>query len=57
MLSEYLRISHSIDSIDKFEQVAPTFKWINVFALAFKDVQGTQEKKQLLINQLTQIEL
>tara|TARA_R110002074_G_scaffold390639_1_gene574675 strand:+ start:376 stop:549 length:174 start_codon:yes stop_codon:yes gene_type:complete len=57
MLSEYLRISHSIDSIDKFEQVSTTFKWINVFALAFKDVQGIHEKKQLLINQLTQIEL
>jgi len=57
MLSEYIRISHSIDSINNFEQVKPTFKWIRHFGNAFKDVQGIQEKKQLLLTQLNNIEL
>tara|TARA_R110002020_G_scaffold473701_1_gene703351 strand:- start:1848 stop:2021 length:174 start_codon:yes stop_codon:yes gene_type:complete len=57
MLSEYLRISKSIDSITIFAQIAPTFKWVNHFANAFKDVQGVEEKKQLLLNQLNTIEL
>ena len=57
MLSEYIRISHSIDSINNFKQVAPTFKWIRHFALAFKDVAGVEEKTQLLLNQLNTVEL
>ena len=57
MLSEYLRISHSIDSIDCLEQLAPTYNWIKVFSEAFSHVMGVQEKKQLLLNQLSNIEL
>ena len=57
MLSEYVRISHSIDSIEYLEQLKPTYKWISLFADVFKDVMGVEEKKQLLLNQLKDIEL
>ena len=57
MLSEYIRISHSIDAITNYYQVAPTFKWVRQFEQAFKNEQGAAEKGQLLLNQLKQIEL
>ena len=57
MLSEYTRISHSIDAITNYYQVVPTFEWIRFFEKAFKNEQGTSEKTQLLLNQLKQIEL
>ena len=57
MLSEYTRISHSIDAITNYYQVAPTFKWVRQFEQAFKNEQGAAEKGQLLLNQLKQIEL
>ena len=57
MLSEFTRISHSIDEIDDFRQVMPTYKWIKLFTVAFKDVMGVQEKTELLKQQLLNIEL
>ena len=57
MLSEYIRISHSIDAITNFYQVVPTFEWIRFFEKAFKNEQGTAEKTQLLLNQLNTVEL
>lgn len=57
MLSEYVRISHSIDAITSYYQVVPTMKWVRQFEQAFKNEQGTAEKGQLLLNQLKQIEL
>lgn len=57
MLESYIRISHSIDAIDNFVQVAPHHEWINLFARAYKDVMGVQEKEQLLKQQLLNIEL
>lgn len=57
MLSEFTRISHSIDAIDNFVQVASHYEWINIFARAYKDVMGVQEKEQLLKQQLLNIEL
>ncbi len=57
MYSEFLRIQHSIDAIDNFKQVAPTFKWVKIFEQRFKSVAGVQEKTQILLNQLANIEL
>jgi len=57
MYSEFLRIQHSIDAIDSFKQVAPTFKWVKIFEQRFKNVAGVQEKTQILLNQLANIEL
>ena len=57
MYSEFIRIQHSIDAIDCLEQVVPTFQWIRLFETNFKSVAGVQEKTQLLLNQLRNIEL
>ena len=57
MHSEFIRISHSIDAIETMDQVAPTFRWIRLFKSAFKDEMGIEEKTQLLLNQLSTIEL
>tara|TARA_R110002110_G_scaffold300559_1_gene514604 strand:+ start:416 stop:589 length:174 start_codon:yes stop_codon:yes gene_type:complete len=57
MLTEFNRISHSIDSINSFYQIAPTFKWIRIFKQNYISSEGVYQKTQLLINQLTQIEL
>ena len=57
MYTEFIRIQHSIDAIDNFKQVAPSFKWINIFEQRFKSVAGVQEKTQVLLNQLSNIEL
>lgn len=57
MYSEFIRIQHSIDAIESFNQVAPTFKWIKLFENNFKNVAGVQEKTQILINQLRNLEL
>ena len=57
MNSEQQRISHSIDAMCNIHQVVPTFKWINVFAYHYKDVQGVQEKQQILLEQLRNVEL
>ena len=57
MISEYTRISHSIDAMDDFRQVIPHYEWIRRFAESFKDVMGVQEKTELLKKQLLNIEL
>ena len=57
MESEYIRISHSIDQIDSFKQVAPTFQWINNFEDSFQDEMGVGFKAIALRNQLLNIEL
>ena len=57
MYSEFLRIQQSIDSIENIRQIAPTFKWIRIFENNFKSVAGVQEKTQLLLKQLREIEL
>jgi len=57
MYSEFLRIQQSIDSIDNLRQIVPTFKWIRIFENNFKSVAGVQEKTQLLMKQLRDIEL
>lgn len=57
MYSEFIRIQHSIDSIDDIRQIAPTFKWVKLFESNFKNVAGVQEKTQLLLTQLREIEL
>ena len=57
MYSEFIRIQHSIDAIDNFKQVAPTFKLVKIFEQRFRDVAGVQEKTQILFNQLSNIEL
>ena len=57
MYSEFLRIQQSIDSIDDLRQIAPTFKWIRIFENNFKSVAGVQEKTQLLMKQLRDIEI
>jgi hypothetical protein len=57
MISEFIRMQHSIDSIDSVRQVAPTFKWIRIFENRFKNVEGVQEKTQILLTQLRDIEL
>jgi hypothetical protein len=57
MYSEFLRIQHSIDEIDNFKQVAPSFKWIKIFEQRFKSVAGVQEKTQILINQLADVQI
>ncbi len=57
MYSEFLRIQHSIDAIDNFKQVAPTFKWVKIFEQRFKSVAGAQEKTQILLNQLADVQI
>ncbi len=57
MYSEFLRIQQSIDAIDKLCQIPTTFKWIKVFEERFKSVAGVQEKTQLLLKQLKDLEL
>ncbi len=57
MLSEFLRIQHSIDSIEDIRQVAPTFKWVRLFENRFKKEAGVQERTQILLTQLRDIEL
>ena len=57
MHSEFIRQQHSIDAISSFTQIAPSYKLIRLFEAKYKDVQGVQEKTQILINQLNQIEL
>ena len=57
MYTEFIRIQHSIDAIDNFKQVDPSFKWIKIFEKCFRDVSGGQEKTQILLNQLSNIEL
>ncbi len=57
MISEFLRIQHSIDSIEDIRQVAPTFKWVRLFENRFKTSEGVQEKTQILLTQLRDIEL
>ena len=57
MYSEFIRIQGSIDKIEHLAQVQGTFNWIRVFEKNFKNVAGVQEKTQLLINQLNNIEL
>ena len=48
MFSEYERIQLSILNIDSFNQVAPTFKWINLFEKRFKDVSLANSLKEML---------
>ncbi len=57
MISEFLRLQHSIDSIEDVRQVAPTFKWVRLFENRFKNDAGVQEKTQILLTQLRDIEL
>ncbi len=57
MYSEFLRIQHSIDAIDNFKQVAPTFKWVKIFEQRFRDVAEVQEKTQILLNQLADVQI
>ena len=57
MESEYIRISHSIDEIESFKQVAPTFEWINRFEEHFCDEMGVGYKALALRNQLINLEL
>tara|TARA_R110000765_G_scaffold227177_1_gene331081 strand:- start:43 stop:216 length:174 start_codon:yes stop_codon:yes gene_type:complete len=57
MESEYIRISHSIDQIDSFKQVPPTFQWIKRFEEHFMDEMGVGYKAIALRNQLKDIEL
>ena len=48
MFSEYERIQTSISNIYSFTQVAPTFKWINLFEKRFKDVALANSLKEML---------
>lgn len=57
MISEFLRLQHSIDSIEDVRQVSPTFKWVRLFENRFKNDAGVQEKTQILLTQLRDIEL
>ena len=57
MESEYKRISHSIDMIDDFKQVVPTFQWIKRFEENFKSEMGVGYRALELRNQLKDIEL
>ena len=55
--TEALRISHSIDAINKVEQIVPHFNWIKRLEAICEEVMGVQEVTQLLRLQLTDIEL
>ena len=57
MYSEFIRQQHSINAISRFVQVAPSYELIRLFEAKYKNVQGVQEKAQILINQLKEIEL
>jgi hypothetical protein len=57
MYSTFLKIQQSIDSIDKLCQIPPSFTLIRLFETNFKSVAGVQEKTQLLMKQLREIEL
>ena len=57
MYSEFIRIQHSIDAISTSRMVQPHFSWLRLFETNFKSVAGVQEKTQLLLNQLRDIEL
>ena len=57
MYSEFIRIQHSIDAISTSRMVQPHFSWLRLFETNFKSVAGVQEKTQLLLNQLRNIEL
>ena len=57
MYSEFLRIQHSIDAVSTYRMIQPHFKWIRLFESNFKSVAGVQEKTQLLMKQLRDIEL
>ena len=48
MYSEYKRIQSSILKIDNYNQIAPTFKWINLFDKRFKDAHLVNSLKGLL---------
>ena len=51
------RISHSIDEIVRFQQVAPHFQWIKLFEEAHKDNNGVGYAALRLRNQLKDLEL
>ena len=51
------RISHSIDEIVRFQQVAPHFQWIKLFEEAHKDNNGVGYAALRLRNQLKNLEL
>ena len=57
MKSEETRISHSIDMINEFTQVAPHFKWIKLFEDSFKDSEGVGYAALRLRNQILYLEL
>jgi len=50
-------ISHSIDAIERYSQVKPSFKYIQLFAERYKDEMGVNLIAQQLYNQLANIEL
>lgn len=53
MQSEMIRISDSILKIERFEQVASTFKWIRLFEKRFK----ATDKANYLIELLNDVRL
>jgi hypothetical protein len=57
MYSEFLRIQQSIDAILTYRMIQPHFRWIRLFEKAFRSEAGVQEKTQLLMKQLRDIEL
>ena len=50
-------ISHSIDAIERYVQVKPSFKYIQLFAERYKNEMGVNLIAQQLFNQLANIEL
>ena len=50
-------ISHSIDAIERYSQVAPSYNYIKLFAERYKDQMGVNLIAQQLYNQLANIEL
>ena len=57
MKTDEQRISHSIDEIVRFQQVAPHFQWIKLFENAHKDNEGVGFAALRLRNQLLDLEL
>ena len=57
MYTEFIRQQHSIDAISRIEQLAPSFQLIKLFEQRFKSVAGVQEKAQILLNQLADVQI
>ena len=50
-------ISHSIDAIERFSQVAPSYQYIQLFEERYKNEMGVNLIAQQLRKQLENIEL